>query len=400
MKKLLFTGASGFLGYNIRPILEKSYDVHTIGLTDDDDIKFNLAKEVPPINTHYDVVLHAAGKAHTVPKTEAEKQVFYDVNYVGTIHLCDALEKAGVFLPHPELPRRHAEFPPELQIEVGDIVKTVIHGNLHHRARRLLQGMGRFLDPIVVNVRDAAHPHILSEEAHEVALAKSTHVRQICHFDLFAVVLVDVLQYGLELLSARLRIAASVRLTDISELEEQNDDMEKFLPQQHFIKGRAVLKALQCLEEYLSNFVISSVRGSDHLRHLQLPFRKRTQILGGGQVLSLRTQKVQMEHQTVRDHCPAGNLKCRVRAIRGHQNNIPFLRPKGALPDSVIRGALPDQRDLHLLVPVERELSVGQRNKAVVAVHREKNIAVTRFLPFCGLLRDSVHFPLSPFAAK
>ena len=96
MNKLLFTGASGFLGYNIRPILEKSYDVHTIGLTDDDDIKFNLAKEVPPINTHYDVVLHAAGKAHTIPKTEAEKQVFYDVNYIGTIHLCKALEKAGI----------------------------------------------------------------------------------------------------------------------------------------------------------------------------------------------------------------------------------------------------------------------------------------------------------------
>ena len=96
MKKLLFTGASGFLGYNIRPILEKSYDVHTIGLTDDDDIKINMAKEVPPINTHYDVVLHAAGKAHVVPKTEAEKQVFYDVNYIGTIHLCDALEKAGI----------------------------------------------------------------------------------------------------------------------------------------------------------------------------------------------------------------------------------------------------------------------------------------------------------------
>jgi len=96
MKKLLFTGASGFLGYNIRPILEKTYDVHTIGLTDDDDIKINMAKEVPPINTHYDVVLHAAGKAHTVPKTEEEKQVFYDVNYIGTIHLCDALEKAGI----------------------------------------------------------------------------------------------------------------------------------------------------------------------------------------------------------------------------------------------------------------------------------------------------------------
>ena len=96
MTKLLFTGASGFLGYNIRPILEKTYDVHTIGLTDDDDIKFNIAKDVPPINTHYDVVLHAAGKAHTVPKTEAEKQVFYDVNYQGTVNLCKALENAGI----------------------------------------------------------------------------------------------------------------------------------------------------------------------------------------------------------------------------------------------------------------------------------------------------------------
>ncbi|MBO6255057.1 MAG: NAD(P)-dependent oxidoreductase [Bacteroidaceae bacterium] len=96
MEKLLFTGASGFLGYNIRPILEKSYDVHTIGLTEDDDIKINMAKEVPPINTHYDVVLHAAGKAHTVPKTETEKQVFYDVNYQGTVNLCKALENAGI----------------------------------------------------------------------------------------------------------------------------------------------------------------------------------------------------------------------------------------------------------------------------------------------------------------
>lgn len=96
MKKLLFTGASGFLGCNIRPILEKNYDVHTIGLTDNDDIKINLAKEIPPINTHYDVVLHACGKAHVVPKTEAEKQAFYDVNYQGTVNLCKGLEKAGI----------------------------------------------------------------------------------------------------------------------------------------------------------------------------------------------------------------------------------------------------------------------------------------------------------------
>lgn len=96
MEKLLFTGASGFLGYNIRHILDKTYDVHTIGLTDDDDIKINLAKEIPPINTYYDVVLHAAGKAHVVPKTDAEKKVFFDVNYQGTVNLCKALENAGI----------------------------------------------------------------------------------------------------------------------------------------------------------------------------------------------------------------------------------------------------------------------------------------------------------------
>lgn len=96
MKKLLFTGASGFLGYNIRSLLEKSYDVQTIGLTDGDDIIINIANEVPNLNTQYDVVLHAAGKAHTVPKTDAEKQVFFDVNYQGTVNLCKALELAGV----------------------------------------------------------------------------------------------------------------------------------------------------------------------------------------------------------------------------------------------------------------------------------------------------------------
>lgn len=97
MEKLLFTGASGFLGYNTLPILIKQYEtVHTMGLTDADDIKVNLAKEVPPINTHYDIVLHACGKAHVVPRTEAEKQAFFDVNYQGTVNLCAALEKVGV----------------------------------------------------------------------------------------------------------------------------------------------------------------------------------------------------------------------------------------------------------------------------------------------------------------
>lgn len=96
MENLLFTGGTGFLGKNARSVLDKMYEVTTCGITPDDIIKANLAKEVPMLGQHYDVVLHACGKAHMIPKTEAEKQAFFDVNYQGTVNLCAALEKVGV----------------------------------------------------------------------------------------------------------------------------------------------------------------------------------------------------------------------------------------------------------------------------------------------------------------
>lgn len=95
MEKLLFTGGTGFLGKNARPVLDKLYEVTTCGITPDDMIKVDLVNETPELDQHYDVVLHACGKAHVVPKTEAEKQAFFDVNYSGTVHLCNALEKVG-----------------------------------------------------------------------------------------------------------------------------------------------------------------------------------------------------------------------------------------------------------------------------------------------------------------
>lgn len=96
MESLLFTGGTGFLGKNARPVLDKMYDVTTCGITSNDDIQANFVKEVPTLDKHYDIVLHACGKAHVVPKTEEEKKSFFDVNYTGTKHLCEALEKVGV----------------------------------------------------------------------------------------------------------------------------------------------------------------------------------------------------------------------------------------------------------------------------------------------------------------
>ena len=42
------------------------------------------------------MVIHAAGKAHSVPKTAFEKQQFYDINVLGTQNLLAGFEKIGL----------------------------------------------------------------------------------------------------------------------------------------------------------------------------------------------------------------------------------------------------------------------------------------------------------------
>lgn len=93
---LLFTGASGFLGHNIYPLLKEKYNLETIGLTLLDNYTINLVSDIPKLDIKYDVVLHAAGKAHSIPKTEEEEQAFFDVNFQGTKNLCTALENSGI----------------------------------------------------------------------------------------------------------------------------------------------------------------------------------------------------------------------------------------------------------------------------------------------------------------
>ncbi|MFR9532219.1 MAG: NAD-dependent epimerase/dehydratase family protein [Rikenellaceae bacterium] len=91
---LLFTGATGFLGGNTMPFLQ-DYNITTLGF-EPSNLVINLANEVPVLPNKYDIVLHAAGKAHVAPRNDQEEQQFYDVNLQGTINLTKAIEEVGV----------------------------------------------------------------------------------------------------------------------------------------------------------------------------------------------------------------------------------------------------------------------------------------------------------------
>lgn len=96
MKTLLFTGASGFLGSNILPLLQENYDVDILAFDANATYNVNLVTDKIVLNKKYDVILHAAGKAHVVPRTAAEEKLFYDINLEGTKKICSALEISSI----------------------------------------------------------------------------------------------------------------------------------------------------------------------------------------------------------------------------------------------------------------------------------------------------------------
>ncbi|RRB00887.1 NAD-dependent epimerase/dehydratase family protein [Larkinella rosea] len=93
----LLTGPNGFLGkYLATGLREAGYQVLGMGRTAG-DLVCDLATEQPDLSgKSIRLVVHSAGKAHTIPQTEAESQAFFQVNQGGTDRLLQALDKAGI----------------------------------------------------------------------------------------------------------------------------------------------------------------------------------------------------------------------------------------------------------------------------------------------------------------
>lgn len=96
---ILLTGANGFLGRTIQKVLKENV-ILTLARSQA-NIVCNLVDAVPDL-PQVDLVIHAAGRAHTVPKKNEEKLAFFEVNVKGTKNLLDALTrhlpKAFVFI--------------------------------------------------------------------------------------------------------------------------------------------------------------------------------------------------------------------------------------------------------------------------------------------------------------
>ncbi|WP_113651719.1 NAD-dependent epimerase/dehydratase family protein [Pedobacter namyangjuensis] len=100
--KIILTGASGFLGRFVYKELANEHEVVTVSRLGA-SVNANLAIEIPKLPSA-SLVIHCAGKAHSIPKTIEEKKAFFDVNLTGTANLINGLEdsnelpKAFVFI--------------------------------------------------------------------------------------------------------------------------------------------------------------------------------------------------------------------------------------------------------------------------------------------------------------
>ena len=91
---ILITGSSGFLGRNLRNLLQYNYS--TLGLSrSNSDYNIQLQSNIPVFEEDFDIVIHAAGKAHSVPKNDLENDAFFDVNVNGTQNLLTGIELSG-----------------------------------------------------------------------------------------------------------------------------------------------------------------------------------------------------------------------------------------------------------------------------------------------------------------
>ena len=92
---ILITGSTGFLGQKLINVLSNTNTVFELSKPDTINT-IRLDQEVTVFHQVFDLVVHIAGKAHSIPKNKIEKNKFFEVNVKGTQNLLRGLEITGV----------------------------------------------------------------------------------------------------------------------------------------------------------------------------------------------------------------------------------------------------------------------------------------------------------------
>jgi nucleoside-diphosphate-sugar epimerase len=87
---VLITGSSGFLGRHVTNFLKKNCAIFEL-LNPGTIQSIRLDKEIPNFIHSFDLVVHCAGKAHSIPYNEVQGYNFFEVNVLGTQNLLKGL---------------------------------------------------------------------------------------------------------------------------------------------------------------------------------------------------------------------------------------------------------------------------------------------------------------------
>jgi nucleoside-diphosphate-sugar epimerase len=90
---ILLTGATGFLGSNIYRLLSSDHQVSTLSRKNA-DYNYNLELELPILDKQFDLVIHCAGKAHSIPTNDFEIASFYKTNIDGIVNILHSLSNS------------------------------------------------------------------------------------------------------------------------------------------------------------------------------------------------------------------------------------------------------------------------------------------------------------------
>ena len=91
--KILISGANGFLGKHFTEYFsELNFNFDTIGMSKKNTIFANFENKIQIANSYF-LVIHAAGKAHSIPNAEKKISEFFKINVIGTSNFLEGLSK-------------------------------------------------------------------------------------------------------------------------------------------------------------------------------------------------------------------------------------------------------------------------------------------------------------------